>query len=245
MPSDDGDVAFHNGLYRDAKVIHGFVRSLGWGEENITWMKALPKKGKGFDFDDLFWAYKNNSVYNPDHRLYASESNVKREIQTLVAEAKPGDVLFLYFTGHGSSASVLTLPNGRVEGWWLAKHFADCIPKGVTAFVMFDACRSGLIMPLPYHLQDGEWAKGKDSESSKNKKETGHIIYISGCRQSERSATGRAGGRLTNHFLNLVHRQGKGSIALPPFLVKLQKKVGRRQTPQMSQFRGTTRPHIG
>ena len=83
---------------------------------------------------------------------------MKAEIEKLVEGAKPGDVLYLHFSGHGSNVPDKNgdEADGRDEilcptdlDWndpltddWLGAQF-DKVPKSVNLTVVFDCCHSG------------------------------------------------------------------------------------------------------
>merc|ERR1711964_755922 len=94
--------------------------------------------------------------------MYPNYANVTRQLKNLVRNAKEGDIIWFYYSGHGVDAAqshyeldgkseALVLSGGEfLDDVWLTQNFASKIPFGVRAFAMIDACRSGTMIDLPY-----------------------------------------------------------------------------------------------
>jgi hypothetical protein len=164
--------------------------------------------------------------------LIPTKENVKREIRKLVKKARPGDAIWLYYTGHGSQKrdregdeddgkdEVLCCSNPRYKSIeylsddWLCENFSNRVPAGVEAFVISDCCHSGTLLDLPYRYSrtkrrfTGELKeRGKSREHDPANPRVGSVVMISGCRDDQVSMGLRdTGGILTTRIIELLSR---------------------------------------
>jgi hypothetical protein len=95
--------------------------------------------------------------------------NMMEAMQWLVADARPGDALFLHYSGHGSEQAdtngdeksgmdqVLVPVDYNTGGRmivddWVLQTLVLPLPENVHMFAVMDCCHSGSIMDLPYEI---------------------------------------------------------------------------------------------
>ena len=87
-------------------------------------------------------------------------------MEWLLSDAKPGDSLFLHYSGHGGQAAddaadeedgkdetlipVDYQKSGQIRDDTVFKLLVAPLPKGVQLVCVFDCCHSGTILDLPY-----------------------------------------------------------------------------------------------
>jgi hypothetical protein len=97
----------------------------------------------------------------------ATRAVMESSIQRLVSGSRPGDVLFFYYSGHGSTLKDVSgdekdgydevlVPvdystNGFILDDWLYANLASKVPGGVTLWGFTDCCHSGTMCDLTYN----------------------------------------------------------------------------------------------
>jgi len=117
---------------------------------------------------------------------------------------------------------------GCISDDWLNVNFAAKLPQGAQAVMMFDCCHSGTAVDLPYQYRkaDGEWRRTRPANP-----DSGFVLYLSGCSDSQLSTEGKydagmfagilpeaimpemlstykRGGALTTQFLSTAEKYG-------------------------------------
>ncbi|CCD19227.1 metacaspase MCA3, putative [Trypanosoma vivax Y486] len=136
-----------------------------------------------------------------------TRANILRYMAWLVKDAKPGDVLFLHFSGHGTQtkaandseeefdqciAPVDFKQNGCILDDDIYNLLLSRLPEGVRFTAVFDCCHSGSMMDLPFTYV---------CRSSEHRSSAGHmkrirqgndvkadVLMISGCEDKQTSA---------------------------------------------------------
>ena len=107
---------------------------------------------------------------------FPSKKNIVDNIRAIVAALVPGDVLFIWFSGHGVQVRNSGSDGGYDECWVPADSLSNgnylrdnelnallaAAPDGVRAFVGSDSCHSGTVLDLRFILSedgDGENAR--------------------------------------------------------------------------------------
>jgi hypothetical protein len=129
-----------------------------------------------------------------------TKSNILNEFQKFVSNAETGDVLFFYFSGHGSYINDRNRDetDGRDEmivscdlqmvlddelKFILNKH----LKTGVTMIGLMDSCHSGTMFDLKYCYHDST-SFDKYTENNFATECSGNILLISGCMDAQTSA---------------------------------------------------------
>lgn len=128
------------------------------------------------------------------------KKNIIEELEKLLNNNNPGDILFFSFSGHGTN---MTDYNGdEIDGKdeMLVPLDMDCISddeiktiiqthlkKDVTLFALIDCCHSGSILDLRYQYTNNN-SENTISTNIGNYETIGNVIMISGCMDKQTSA---------------------------------------------------------
>jgi len=244
------------GTIHDGARMKQYLKKRGF---RVTWMRD-DKKGTRKGTCEIPECNRSRSRSNPHlckslhpwvenqdykrSRLYPSKCHIEEQIMNLAANAARGDVIWVYFSGHGGqgSTSVSSEEDGTDEEIcptdyaeegcivddWLNTNFAAKLPQGAQAVMMFDCCHSGTAVDLPYQYRkaDGEWRRTRSANP-----DSGFVLYLSGCSDSQLSTEGKydagmfagilpeaimpemlstykRGGALTTQFLSTAKKYG-------------------------------------
>lgn len=151
-----------------------------------------------------------------------TKSNILNELKNLILNAKSGDVLFFYYSGHGSYT--YDRNNDETDGRdemlvssdlqailddELKTILQNSMPREVTIIGLFDSCHSGTILDLKYNYLDSN-NYDKYSENNKVSECQGNVIMISGCMDTQTSAEAlienKAQGALTWSFIDSINK---------------------------------------
>jgi len=195
--------------------------------------------------------------------LYPTEENMKRKIEDLANNANNGDIVWLYFTGHGSNGKVkkghtsgevdnrnekiCPTPNSRGEGEfiqdnWLNENFVQNLSKGVVAVAMFDSCHSGTILDLPYSYtgydEDGdsttEWSNPSRSAGNRS---GAVVLCLSGCTDKQCTTQGsdeNYDGETTSYLTAAFLNNHEDANNIEDLLDRIQKAVDDEADPILS-----------
>ncbi|KAK7196880.1 Caspase domain containing protein [Novymonas esmeraldas] len=138
-----------------------------------------------------------------------TRESIIKHISWLVKDAKPGDVLFFHYSGHGAQTKAISdkdeeydqciIPvdyqtTGCILDDDLFKMLVEPLPAGVRLTCVFDCCHSASMLDLPFAFvgsqgvtNDGATAhrmrKVRDGNFSK-----GDVVMFSGCEDDQTSA---------------------------------------------------------
>ncbi len=111
-----------------------------------------------------------------DPSFVPTRHNITTAMRWLVSDARPGDILFFHFSGHGSQVkdyegdeadgydeTILPVDHhvsGQITDDEMHNIMARPLPAGVRLIAVFDCCHSGTALDLPYqYLPDGRLKK--------------------------------------------------------------------------------------
>ena len=99
--------------------------------------------------------------------LKPTKANILNEFKNLIINAKSGDVLFFYFSGHGSytydrngdetdgrDEMLVSLDSLPIIDDDLKTILQNHLPREVTIIGIFDSCHSGTMLDLKYNYLD-------------------------------------------------------------------------------------------
>ena len=188
-----------------------------------------------------------------DDNQYATASlptrtNIIRQIRWLTHGAKPGDILFFHYSGHGAQVpddavtgdetdhldEVLVPLDETIKDDYLHRALVEMVPKDVTLIAVIDACHSGTMLDLPQLYLSKNKALLRRSRCKFLK---GNIVCISASRDRQTAMdVARPNeppyGALTNALISSVqerHLRADLSNLLHDLTAKLQ-----HQTPCIS-----------
>jgi hypothetical protein len=152
----------------------------------------------------------------------ATKNNILAAFRYLLQKTNPGDLLFLYYSGHGS----YTLDRNNDEKTGYDQMIIPCdfnaivddelksviqtgLKKDVTLFAMFDSCFSGTVLDLKYQYLDS-LNYDNYTENDRLLETPGDVMMISGCTDyqtsTETTFNGKEAGALTVSFLEALRR---------------------------------------
>lgn len=151
-----------------------------------------------------------------------SKANILNELKNLIVNAKSGDVLFFYYSGHGSYSydrngdetdgrdeMLISLDSLPILDDEIKSILQNHLSREITIVGMFDSCHSGTILDLKYNYLDSN-NYDKYSENNKVSECQGNVIMISGCMDSQTSSEAfienKAQGALTWSFIDCINK---------------------------------------
>ena len=151
-----------------------------------------------------------------------TKQNILNQLQNLINNAASGDLLFFYFSGHGSytydrnndetdgrDEMLVSLDLQPIIDDELKSILQNSMKRELTIIGLFDSCHSGTILDLKYNYLD---TNNYDNYSENNKVSEcqGNVIMISGCMDSQTSAealiNNKAQGALTWSFIESINK---------------------------------------
>ena len=177
--------------------------------------------------------------------------NILNEFKNLLINSQPGDVLLLFYSGHGSyildknnnektGTDQLIIPcdlNGIVDDE-LKNIIQTNLKKNVTLIALFDCCHSGSILDLKYQYMDS-LDKNNFTENVNESETNGNVIMISGCSDVQTSSdsyiNNKNQGAMTWAFLEAF--KSEKNITWRNLLIKMRdllKKSSFSQLPQLT-----------
>jgi hypothetical protein len=145
--------------------------------------------------------------------------NILTKIRELINNSINGDLLFIYFSGHGSYK--YDVNNDELDGkdelivscdldYIMDDEIKSIINQfsksNVSIIGMFDSCHSGTMMDLKYNY---DYLKNNYIENKKNTECSGNILMISGCMDNQTSSEAIINetpqGALTATFINFIN----------------------------------------
>ena len=129
-----------------------------------------------------------------------SRENILNECKNLLVNSQSGDLLLLFYSGHGSY--ILDKNRDEVDGYdemivssdlqgitddELKSLIQTYLKKDVTLVAIFDSCFSGSVLDLKYQYLDS-LNYDKYTENAKNNDTLGNVFMISGCTDEQTSA---------------------------------------------------------
>ncbi|MBK6606519.1 MAG: caspase family protein [Leptospiraceae bacterium] len=138
------------------------------------------------------WVYANKtevillSDKNGNSQLFPTKVNILRELESILKNVKEDDFVMIYFSGHGTGESLVTVTqDGKVEIIEVKEILAKLDSKTKEYMLFLDACRNTTnpVAPFSSKIEPGEggfksifYATGKDSVSQESNK-LGQGVY--------------------------------------------------------------------
>ena len=146
-----------------------------------------------------------------------TKKNIINEFTTLLANANSGDVIFFFYSGHGSYTQdknneeftgydqmIVPIDLKCIVDDDLKRIINKNLKKNVTLIAMFDSCFSESVLDLKYQYLDS-LNNNNFTENNNETDTTGNVIMISGCSDiqtsSDATINGKKQGALTWAFL--------------------------------------------
>jgi hypothetical protein len=182
-----------------------------------------------------------------------TKANILNEFKNFIVNAKTGDVLFFYYSGHGSytydrnreetdgkDETIISSDLQEVLDDELKTILQNHLQREVTIIGLFDSCHSGTMFDLKYNYLDSDsLSNDKYSENDKVSECQGNVIMVSGCMDSQTSSEAlienKAQGALTWSFIDCINKTPNCSWReLLKTMRESLKSSGFSQIPQLS-----------
>jgi hypothetical protein len=216
------------GCINDVKNLHALLtRQYGWDQRSIRTLT-----------DD-----------NQDRM--PTRANITKNLRWLAQDARPGDVLFLSFSGHGAqqedphgyeedgmNETILPVDferAGMMSDDEIAELVTRQLPEGVKLTCVMDCCHSGTGLDLPYTWKGTGWREETNPYHC-----LADVQMFSGCEDDDTSSDastcyGAAGGAMTTAFCNALRSNPAPTYPeLMSMLHQNLRREGFRQRPQLT-----------
>lgn len=191
------------------------------------------------------------NVLTDDTVVKPNKANILNEFKNLLVNSNSGDLLFFFYSGHGSNTLdnnndeldgrdelIVPLDLNRIVDDELKSIINLYLKENVTLVALFDSCFSGSVLDLKYQYIDSLNNNGY-TENTKTNDTLGNVIMISGCTDKQTSEDAyinkTAQGAMTYSFIQSVNTNS--NISWRELVLKMRevlKKNGCSQLPQLS-----------
>jgi hypothetical protein len=167
--------------------------------------------------------FQNIKLLTDNTSVKPTKNNIINEFTNLLANANSGDVIFFFYSGHGSYTQdqnneeftgydqmIVPCDLNCIVDDDLKKIINKNLKNNVTLIAMFDSCFSESVLDLKYQYLDS-LNNNNFTENNNQTDTTGNVIMISGCSDIQTSAdaiiNGKNQGALTWAFLETFKSQ--------------------------------------
>ena len=170
-----------NGCINDAKLIENRIKTSG--------------------FTDI-------KIVTDETSIKPSRENILKEIKNILSEATEGDLIFIYYSGHGSytidrsqdeldgkDELIVPLDFNAISDDELKVIIQENLKEKTTLFCLFDCCHSGTLLDLRYQCLEN-LNYDNFTENPKNLETKGNVILLSGCRDEQYSYESLVGDKV-------------------------------------------------
>ncbi|KAI0035472.1 caspase domain-containing protein [Vararia minispora EC-137] len=119
---------------------------------------------------DITFMSDEESKRHRDTELYPTKWNILRQLEKLVADSQPGDVLVLFYSGHsgqikalldkrekdGKDEYIVSVDGYRILDDHLRQILVEPLPPGRRLTAIFDSCHSGTLLDLEHYAEPME-----------------------------------------------------------------------------------------
>ncbi len=151
-----------------------------------------------------------------------TKRNILNELKNLIINAQSGDVLFFYFSGHGTytldrngdetdrrDEAIISSDLQGVLDDELKNILSNHMKREVTIVGLFDSCHSGTMFDLKFNYLDST-NFDRYTENDKASECNGNVIMISGCTDAQTSAEAlidnKAQGAMSWSFIESINK---------------------------------------
>lgn len=222
-----------NGCINDANNISTLIKGFGFKNENIH-------------------------IITDETNIKPTASNIVNSITNFIKSANHGDLLFLYYSGHGSQTYdysgdekdgkdelIVSIDSYGITDDYLKQIIQSNLKKNVALFCLFDCCNSGTILDLKYeYLSSKDYELNQTNSANQitdtNDSETlGNVVMLSGCRDEQYSyeteqENKAVQGMMTTVFIDLI--KSNPLITWRELLVKIRDNIKNKNIDQVPQL---------
>ena len=180
----------------------------------------------------------------------ATKANILEGFKNLLMNCQAGDLLFFFYSGHGSYAIdrngdekdgrdelIVSCDLQGVLDDELKTLIQTYLKADVTLFALFDSCFSGSVLDLKYQFMDSLNYENF-TENSKQLETLGNVFMISGCTDNQTSADavfeGKANGAMTWSLLESLKQ--KPNVNWRELVVNMRDLLKTSEFTQIPQF---------
>jgi uncharacterized membrane protein len=180
-------------------------------EDSNSILKFLQKK-----------QYSTIKHLTDDTVIKPTRENIINEITNILKESVEGDLIFIYYSGHGSyildrthdeldnkDEVIVPLDFNIITDDELKSIINSNMKPNTSIIAIFDCCNSGTALDLKYqYLEILNY--DNVTENLKNEETPGNVIFISGCRDEqvsiELNINNKIQGAMTWSFLSVINK---------------------------------------
>jgi len=163
-----------------------------------------------------------NTLLTEEQEIKPTKDNILSELKKTLDDSVEGDLIFFYYSGHGSytvdrsgdeidgrDEMLISLDLKGVVDDELKNILNTHLKKGVTLVGLFDSCHSGTCLDLRYQYMTNT-TLDPFTENTKVNECPGNALLISGCRDNEYSVetvfNSKVNGAMTWAFTETIKR---------------------------------------
>jgi hypothetical protein len=166
--------------------------------------------------------YTNIKKLTDETDIKPTRENIINELSNLLKNSEDGDLIFIYYSGHGSyvldknedeldrkDEVIVPLDFNVILDDELKTIINSNMKQNTNIIAIFDCCNSGTALDLRYQCLE-RLNFDNITENLKNEETPGNVIFISGCRDEqvsvELSIDGKTQGAMTWSLLNILNK---------------------------------------
>jgi hypothetical protein len=166
--------------------------------------------------------YSNIKKLTDETEIKPTRENIINEITELLKTSEDGDLIFIYYSGHGSyvldanedeldkrDEVIVPLDFNVILDDELKSIINNNMKQKTSIIAVFDCCNSGTALDLRYQCLE-RLNFDSITENQKNEETPGNVIFISGCRDEqvsiELNINGKTQGAMTWALLNVLNK---------------------------------------
>ena len=185
------------------------------------------------------------------NHIKPTKQNILEKFKNMILNAEPGDILFFYFSGHGSytydrnkdetdgkDEMIISSDHQGILDDEFKNILSNHMKREVTIVGLFDSCHSGTMFDLKFNYLDSN-NFDKYTENDKASECNGNVLMISGCMDSQTSVEtlidNKAQGAITWSFIETINKTPNSSWReLLKYMRDMLKSHSFYQIPQLS-----------
>jgi hypothetical protein len=196
------------------------------------------------------YGFSQFTMLNDNTPVVATKQNILNEFVKMLTEANENDVLFFYFSGHGSymldhnndeedgrDEMIVSVDMQGILDDELKQLLNVHMKPNVTVIGLFDSCHSGTMLDLKYsYLNSNNYTE--HTENVKATEVNGNVIMLSGCQDEQTSyeaiINAKPQGAVTWAFISAM--QQNVNLSWRELLVSMREILSQNQFTQIPQM---------
>lgn len=203
--------------------------------------------------------YQTFQIMTDETSLKPTKTNILNELESMLKASTAGDLLFFYFSGHGSytvdrngdekdgqDEMIISVDGNGVLDDEIKTLLSNHLKKDVTLVGLFDSCHSGSMFDLRHIYLDSE-NDNQYTEHTQASECAGNVLTISGCMDKQTSAEatidGKPQGAVSWAFYSAMN-QSNGNLTWRELVVQMRDILNSHQFTQTPQLSADTKMDI-